>query len=79
MSSVTALVTLLHQDYAEEDVSLAIQVLVYSASYFHLLHVVPRRTCKRHPAAENLTSFYLYVSAGGAVGVVRRHRCATDL
>lgn len=66
--SVTALVTLLHQDYAEEDVSLAIQVLVYSASIFTCCMLCHGELVRRRPAAENLTSFYLYVSAGGAVG-----------
>jgi hypothetical protein len=68
MISVAALVMLLHEDYANDDRSFAIQVLIYTGAMFACCMVCHGEMVRRKPAADSLTSFYLYVSLGGAVG-----------
>lgn len=68
--SLLALVYLMHQDYAEDEVELPIQIAIYSLAVFACCMVCHGELFRLRPADEHLTGFYLAVSLGGALGGV---------
>ncbi|WP_347534142.1 fused MFS/spermidine synthase [Roseovarius sp. CAU 1744] len=66
--SISSVVYLLHQDNSEFEVYLGVQVLVYSTVVFACCMVCHGEIYRLRPATENLTSFYLAISVGGALG-----------
>ena len=67
---VGALVLLLQQDYIDDEMSLAYQIAIYTSAMFTCCMVCHGEMVRRRPAVGNLTSFYLYVAFGGALGGV---------
>ena len=68
MLSITAVVYLLHQEYADVEVGLYIQIFIYSAVVFGCCMVCHGELYRLRPNTKYLTSFYLYISLGGAIG-----------
>jgi len=66
--STAVLVYLLRQDYASWDMSLAWQIAIYTSAMFSGCMVCHGEMVRRRPSAEHLTTFYLFVSLGGALG-----------
>ena len=64
------LVYLLHQDYAATEMLLSYQIAIYSAAVFSCCMVCHGELVRRKSAASQLTTFYLYVALGGALGGV---------
>ena len=68
--SLSAVVYLLHQDYADEEMNLYLQIFIYSAALFSCCMVCHGELVRLKPSARYLTSFYLMVALGGALGGV---------
>lgn len=68
--ALAAVVYLLLQDYAEAEVNLYLQISIYSAALFACCMVCHGELVRLKPAANYLTSFYLMVALGGALGGV---------
>ncbi|MCZ6620029.1 MAG: hypothetical protein O7E57_18075, partial [Gammaproteobacteria bacterium] len=68
--SVGALVVLLHQDYIDDEMSLAYQIAIYTSAMFACCMVCHGEMVRRRPEATQLTTFYLYLAFGGALGGV---------
>ena len=66
--SVAALVYLLNQDYADVELHISIQVGIYLSAMFSCCMVCHGEMVRLKPAPTYLTSFYLVVSLGGAIG-----------
>ncbi len=66
--SVGLLVYLLKRDYAETELSLAYQIIIYCAVLFGCCMVCHGEMVRRRPAAVDLTTFYVYVALGGVLG-----------
>jgi hypothetical protein len=67
---VGVLVYLLGRDYADTELSLAYQIMIYCAAMFGCCMVCHGEMVRRRPAAGDLTLFYVYVALGGAFGGV---------
>ncbi|WP_447963645.1 spermidine synthase [Nitrospira sp. Ecomares 2.1] len=67
---LSAVVYLLHQEYAETEVIVYIQIFIYSAVLFACCMVCHGELVRLRPPARFLTSFYLMVALGGALGGV---------
>jgi spermidine synthase len=70
LTSLTAVVYLLHQDYADTEVNLYLQIFIYSAALFACCMTCHGELVRLKPSARYLTSFYLMVALGGALGGV---------
>ncbi len=68
--SVGVLVYLLGRDYADTELSLAYQIMIYCAAMFGCCMVCHGEMVRRRPTAGDLTMFYVYVALGGALGGV---------
>jgi hypothetical protein len=68
--SVGFLVYLLRRDYADTELSLAYQIVIYCAALFGCCMVCHGEMVRRRPAVGDLTTFYVYVALGGALGGV---------
>lgn len=68
--TVGLLVYLLGRDYAETELSLAYQIMIYCVALFGCCMVCHGEMVRRRPAASDLTTFYVYVALGGALGGV---------
>ena len=66
--SVAALVYLLNQDYADVELHISIQVSIYLSAMFSCCMVCHGEMVRIKPPPTYLTSFYLVVSLGGAIG-----------
>ena len=67
---VGVLVYLLGRDYADGELSLAYQIVIYCAAMFGCCMVCHGEMVRRRPTAGDLTLFYVYVALGGALGGV---------
>ena len=67
---LSAVVYLLHQEYAETEINLYLQIFIYSAVLFACCMVCHGELARLKPSARFLTSFYLMVALGGALGGV---------
>ncbi len=67
---VSAAVYLLLQDYADVEVHLYLQIFIYSATLLACCMVCHGELVRLKPHASYLTSFYLLVALGGALGGV---------
>lgn len=70
LASVASLVFLMHQNYASTEMPLALQIIIYSAAMFACCMVCHGELVRRRSPVASLTSFYLYVALGGALGGV---------
>ncbi len=71
VAALSAVVYLLHQDYAdEEEMNLYLQIFIYSAALFACCMICHGELVRLKPPARYLTSFYLMVALGGALGGV---------
>lgn len=68
--SLLAVVYLLHQDYAAEEINLYLQIFIYSAALFACCMTCHGELVRLKPPVKYLTSFYLMVALGGALGGV---------
>jgi hypothetical protein len=68
--AVGLLMYLLSRDYADTELSLAYQIMIYCAAMFACCMVCHGELVRRRPAVGKLTVFYLYVALGGALGGV---------
>jgi len=68
LTSLSAVVYLLHQDYADTEVNLYLQIFIYSAALFACCMSCHGELVRLKPPARYLTSFYLLVALGGALG-----------
>ena len=68
--SVGSLVFLMHQYYRTEVMRLVMQIMIYSTAMFACCMVCHGELVRRRPPVGSLTSFYLYVALGGALGGV---------
>jgi len=68
--SIIGVVYLLHQDYADVEVHLYIQIFIYSAAVFGCCMVCHGELFRLRPHESRLTSYYFLVSVGGALGGV---------
>lgn len=68
--AVAALVYLINLDFSSEEWPLVHQVALYCAALFVCCMVCHGELVRRRPASRWLTSFYLYLSLGGALGGV---------
>lgn len=66
--STAALIYLLKQDFADEEMHLAAQIGIYSLAMFSACMVCHGEMVRLKPHPHFLTSFYLAVSLGGALG-----------
>ncbi len=66
--SMSAVVYLLHQDYAGERMDLFLQITIYSAALFTCCMICHGELVRLKPPSSGLTSFYLLVALGGALG-----------
>ena len=66
--AVSALVILLHQDYAEGEWPLIYQISIYLSAMFVCCMVCHGELARLKPPPAHLTSFYLIVALGGALG-----------
>ncbi len=66
--SLTSVVYLLHQDYSDVEMSVYFQIFIYSTALFACCMVCHGELVRLKPAAEFLTSFYLMIALGGALG-----------
>jgi len=69
-TSLSAVVYLLNQDYGDVEMNLYLQIFIYSAALFACCMVCHGELVRLKPSAEYLTSFYLMVALGGALGGV---------
>ncbi len=67
---IGALVVLLDQDYIDDEMSLGYQIAIYTSAMFACCMVCHGEMVRRRPAPGHLTTFYLYVALGGALGGV---------
>jgi len=70
MTSLAAVVYLLHQDYGAVEMNLYLQIFIYSAALFACCMACHGELVRLKPSAEYLTSFYLMIALGGAFGGV---------
>ena len=70
LASLSAVAYLLNQDYAEAEMNLYLQIFIYSAALFACCMACHGELVRLKPSASYLTSFYLMVSLGGALGGV---------
>ena len=70
MTSLAAVVYLLLQDYGAVEMNLYFQICIYSAALFACCMVCHGELVRLKPSAEHLTSFYLMIALGGALGGV---------
>jgi hypothetical protein len=70
LASLSAVVYLLHQDFAEQEMDVYRQIVIYSAALFACCMVCHGELVRLKPPAGYLTSFYLMVALGGALGGV---------
>ena len=70
MTSLAAVVYLLHQDYGAVEMNLYLQIFIYSAAIFACCMACHGELVRLKPSAEYLTSFYLMIAVGGALGGV---------
>ena len=68
--SIAALVYLLNQEFADTEMHLTIQIAIYSTAMFAGCMVCHGEMVRLKPDPRYLTSFYLAVSLGGALGGV---------
>ena len=68
--SIASVVYLLHQDYADEEVDLYLQIFIYSATVFTCCIVCHGELYRLRPKEDQLTLYYLMLSLGGALGGV---------
>ena len=68
--SIAALVYLLNQDFADEEMHLSIQIAIYATAMFAGCIVCHGEMVRLKPDPRYLTGFYLAVSLGGALGGV---------
>jgi len=69
--SLSAVVYLLHQDYdADVEMNLYLQIFIYSGALFACCMTCHGELVRLKPPATYLTSFYLIVALGGALGGV---------
>ena len=68
--TISAVVYLLHQDYADEEMNLYLQIFIYSSALFACCMTCHGELVRLKPSATYLTSFYLLVAMGGALGGV---------
>jgi hypothetical protein len=68
--SLSAVVYLLLQDYGEKEMNLYVQIFIYSAALFACCMVCHGELVRLKPPAGYLTTFYLMVALGGAMGGV---------
>jgi len=66
--SLPPLLYLMFNQYADVSVSLAFQLVIYCAVLFVSCMVCHGELARRRSAAPQLTTFYLYVALGGALG-----------
>ena len=66
--SLSAVVYLLHQDYADQETDLYLQIVIYSASLFACCMACHGELFRLKPSAQHLTSYYLMIALGGALG-----------
>lgn len=69
-ASVVLVVILLHRDYADTEWPLLLQIAIYLSALFVCCMVCHGELARRKPHASRLTSFYLMVALGGALGGV---------
>lgn len=67
---LSAVVYLLHQEYAETEIIVYLQIFTYSAVLFACCMACHGELARLRPPARFLTSFYLMVALGGALGGV---------
>ena len=77
--SIAAVVYLLHQDYADEEVNLYLQILIYSATVFSCCIICHGELYRLRPPENQLTLYYLMLSLGGALGGLFVNLAAPDL
>jgi hypothetical protein len=70
MTSLAAVVYLLLQDYGAVEMNLYFQICIYSAALFACCMACHGELVRLKPSAEHLTSFYLMIALGGALGGV---------
>jgi len=70
LTALAAVVYLLLQDYGEMELNVYAQIAIYSAALFACCMVCHGELVRLKPAASYLTSFYLMVALGGALGGV---------
>jgi hypothetical protein len=70
LASLTAVVYLLHQDYAETEMNVYLQIVIYSAALFACCMACHGELVRLKPPSRYLTSFYLMIALGGALGGV---------
>ncbi len=66
--SIYALVYLMNQQFADEEVYIGLQILIYSMTLFTTCMICHGEMVRLKPHPRFLTSFYLSVSFGGALG-----------
>jgi hypothetical protein len=66
--SVGALIYLLNQDFAETEMHLSSQIAIYATAMFSACMVCHGEIVRLKPHPRYLTSFYLAISLGGALG-----------
>jgi len=70
LTSLSTVVYLLHQDYADEEINVYLQIFIYLAALLACCMGCHGEMVRLKPSARYLTSFYLMVALGGAVGGV---------
>lgn len=70
LASLSAVVYLLHQDYAEKEMDVYLQISIYSAALFACCMACHGELVHLKPSARYLTVFYLMIALGGALGGV---------
>ncbi len=68
--SLSAVVYLLLQDYGAVEMNVYLQIAIYSAALLACCMACHGELVRLKPSAEHLTSFYLMIALGGAVGGV---------
>ena len=66
--SLSFVVFLLGHDYGEEELNLSLQIVLYSAALFGCCMVCHGELVRLKPPTTYLTSFYLMIALGGALG-----------
>jgi hypothetical protein len=70
MISVASVVYLLHQDYGENEIHVYVQIGIYSAALFACCMICHGELVRLKPPPRYLTSFYLMIALGGALGSI---------
>ena len=68
--SLSAVVYLLLQDYGDREMHVYVQIAIYSAALFACCMACHGELVRLKPSASYLTSFYLMIALGGALGGV---------